>query len=263
MPRVILEEEAPQSSDAWYLLHVGRPTSSNFHKVITPKELKLSKQRKAFAYRLAAERLVNFSFDQDLNHIRDIRRGKDEEPDAVKQYASINDAETYRISMILTDDERFGCSPDRLVSGDIIHGLEIKSVFLPKMLEFWDAGSGDAHRIQVLGQMWVGDMELNDLFCFNVAMRPYFSRWKRTEHQKDIDTVRGHMVQFGDELDELTERMRGFGFFERYAKVATIAERREQIEGIKATFDEYAGRDVAPEDMNIAGEIIRQGNWGG
>jgi hypothetical protein len=271
MPKVILEEEAPQGGDDWYMLHVGRPTASNFHRVVTPKELKLSKQRKAFTYRLAAERLVNFSFDQDLNHIRDIRRGKDEEPEAVKQYASINDAETYRVSMILTDDEKFGCSPDRMVDhlnsstapAALIHGLEIKSVFLPKMLEFWDVGSGDAHRIQVLGQMWVGDMELNDLFCYNVAMKPYFCRWKRSEHKSDIETVRGHMTQFGDELDELTERMRKLGYFENYARAATISERREKVEGIKASFGQYVGQDAPPDDMNAVDAILRAGNLGG
>lgn len=213
MPKVILEEEAPQRSDRWHQLHIGLPTASEFAKVVTPAKMELSKQRFDYAYRLAAERLLNQSFSRNLEGLMHIERGKEEEPKAVQQYEALEEVETYRVSMILTDDMRFGCSPDRLICNDDRWGVEIKSVFPPKMVRYHIEGSGSDHRIQVLGQFWVGEFERNDLYCYNEAMPPYGHKWKRADMKADILKVADHMTRFGDELDRITEQMRGTGFF--------------------------------------------------
>ena len=46
-----------QGSAQWYELRVGRPTSSNFHKIVTGKG-EPSKQAIKYLYRLVAERLL-------------------------------------------------------------------------------------------------------------------------------------------------------------------------------------------------------------
>jgi len=222
--KIILESEAPQRSDRWFELHIGRPTASEFHRVITPAKLELSKQRFDFAYRLAAEQFLNQSFSRSLEGLEFVEKGKTEEPKAIQQYETINEVETYPISMILTDDKRFGCSPDRLVVGDDRHGLEIKSLFPPKMVRYHMEGSGSEHRIQVLGQMWIGEFTLNDLFCYNEDTPPYFAQWKRPDVANDIAAVAAHMDRFGDELDEMMLKLHKTGFFIRRAHAETILD---------------------------------------
>lgn len=222
MPRPILESEAPQRSDPWLKLHIGRPTASEFHRVVTPARLELSKQRFEFSYRLAAERLLNRSFAQSLDGLRWIEVGRLQEPNAVSQYQVMADVDTYPISMILTDDERFGCSPDRLVVGDERHGVEIKSLFPPRMVEYLVEGPGADYRIQLLGQFWVGDLEVNDLFAYNEEMPPYLRSWQRREVKADIVKVGDHMIRFGDELDAMVEKLNATGFFTRAPKPMTV-----------------------------------------
>lgn len=230
MPRVILDHEAPQRSERWYQFHIGLPTASEFSKVITPARLELSKQRSSFAYRLAAERLLNQSFRKDLGGLEYIEIGKQEEDSAVQQYHQIaamdlgmEDLDTYRVSMILTDDGKFGCSPDRLIAGNERHGLEIKAIFPPKLAGYLCEGTtGPDHRIQVLGQMWVGDLELNDLYCYNKDFPSFFKQWKRNEEKAEIATVADHMTRFGDELEAVVRKLNATGFFQPAAKPITV-----------------------------------------
>lgn len=242
MAKIILDSDAPQRSDKWHELHIGRPTASEFSKVITPAKMDLSKQRFDYAYRLAAERLLNQSFSKSLDGLRWIEEGKTQEPKAVQQYEALEEVETFRVSMILTDDMRFGCSPDRLVVTDDRWGVEIKSVFPPKLIRYHIEGSGPDHRIQVLGQFWVGELERNDLYCYNEAMPPFANRWERSGVAAEIAKVADHMDRFGDELDEIVEKMRATGFFAPMAKPTTTLDFM-----VEAMVDEIMLRDNADD----------------
>lgn len=232
MPRIILDHEAPQRSERWYQFHIGLPTASEFSKVVTPAKLELSKQRSSFSYRLAAERLLNQSFRKDLGGLEYIEVGKQEEDAAVQQYHQIaamdlgmDELDTYRVSMILTDDGKFGCSPDRLIAGNERHGLEIKAIFPPKLAGYlFEESTGPDHRVQVLGQMWVGDLEINDLYCYNKDFPSFFKQWKRKDTKKDIETVGDHMTRFGDELEAVVHKLNATGFFQPAARPITVLD---------------------------------------
>lgn len=254
--KIILEQEAPQRSDAWHRLHIGRPTASEFHRVVTPKKMQYAAAAAEYSYRLAAERLLNRSFQKSLEGLRYIEEGKEEEPKAVQQYETLHEVETYKVSMILTDDGRFGCSPDRLVVDDDRHGLEIKSLFPPHLIKHHMEGSGDEHKIQVLGQLWIGELHTNDLYCYNQWCPPYFWQWKRRDYQTEIDIVAGHLDRFGDKLDAMVEELRGKGFFTATAAPVTMldeiaetmiaeAMKRETIEEL----DTWWGSDLTAANL--------------
>src|SRR6478609_9609842 len=71
--------DVAQRSPEWHALRLGKPTASEFHKIITPKTGKLSAQARKFACRLIAERLLNEPLDL-LDGIEAIERGKAMEP---------------------------------------------------------------------------------------------------------------------------------------------------------------------------------------
>lgn len=213
--KIITAADMPQGSEAWRAKHIGLPTASEFAKIVTPAKLELAKGRVTLAYRLAAERLLNQSFGAQLDAIGWIDHGKQYESLAVGQYQTLMDLETIPVGMILTDDEKLGCSPDRLVSTDKKHGLEIKSPAPPTMIRYFMEGTGADHRVQVFGQMYVGELDVNDFFAANPYMPPYFKRWIRKEVAKEIDTVGSHVRQFSDELEKIIEHMNATGFFSR------------------------------------------------
>ncbi len=221
--KIITAQECAQRSEAWNALHIGRPTASMFHEICTPAKLEYSKGdgSKTAMYRLAAERLLNLSFGRSLDGLQWIEMGKSQEPKAVQQYEMLEDARTFLVSFIMPDDERVGCSPDALVEGDNAHGIEIKSLFPPKMVRLHMEGMDVKHRVQVLGQMWIGEMEVNDYFAYNEDMPPFLKRWKRSEVAADIEKVRGHVLHFCDDLDKCVEQLNADGFFNKRAVPTT------------------------------------------
>ena len=82
-----------QGSVEWYRLRLGRPTSSNFHKIVTPKG-EPSKQAPKYLYRLVAERLLNETMDDEIGFVKWVAQGKEQEPYAVKQFEFVNDVRT-------------------------------------------------------------------------------------------------------------------------------------------------------------------------
>src|SRR5262245_64493221 len=75
-----------QGSVGWYRARLGVPSASMFHKIITPKTGELSKQCMGYMYKLIAERLLKQSMDDELGHVRWVQRGKDEQPNAERQF---------------------------------------------------------------------------------------------------------------------------------------------------------------------------------
>lgn len=273
MPRVILDSEAPQRSERWYQFHIGLPTASEFAKVVTPSKLELSKQRAAFAYRLAAERLLNESFRKDLGGLEYIEVGKEEEDSAVQQYHQImamelglDDLDTYKVSMILTDDGKFGCSPDRLIAGNDRHGLEIKCIFPPKLTGYlYEGTTGPDHRVQVLGQMWVSDFEVNDLYCYNKAFPPFFKQWKRMDVKADVKTVADHMTRFSDELEKIVTKLNATGFFEPSSHPTTVLDAlvdamvaAVQSHDTVTALDAWAVSDTTEANMKMLDPVQRE-----
>src|SRR6476659_7528724 len=162
--------DVAQRSPEWHALRLGKPTASEFHKIITPKTGKLSAQARKFACRLIAERLLNEPLDL-LGGIEAIERGKAMEPDAVAQYEFAEEVETQPVGFVTTDDGLVGASPDRLIVGASA-GLEIKCPLLPTHIGYWLDGPGDGYRPQVQGQLWVAEFEWLDFYSYYPQMEP-------------------------------------------------------------------------------------------
>ena len=117
-----LFHDVAQYSEAYDRLKLGIPTSSNFHKIITPQG-KPSKQWREYACLLIAERILQRKIE--FYHSPAMERGLIVEADAVDWYEFDQDVTVQRVGFITDDDHTVGCSPDRLVGDDGL--MEIKA----------------------------------------------------------------------------------------------------------------------------------------
>jgi hypothetical protein len=184
-----------QGSLEWLQLKLGKPSASEFEKILTPKQLKPSSQQTKYACRLVAEKLLNQSV-QSLDHLEWIARGKEMEPLAAASYEFETGFETIPIGFVTTDDGLIGASPDRLIKTgtDLRGGLEIKCPAPHTHLEYIYEGFGTDYILQVQGQMWVGELDFVDRFSWH----PQAPSWCVRTYRDDaiVRAIESAMVPF-------------------------------------------------------------------
>ena len=233
----------PQGSVEWAQARIGIPTASGFDNIVTPggKPCKSEKTRK-YLYRLAAERLLNRSLDS-LEGLEWIERGKELEPEAVKMYEFEQDVTTSPVGIILSDDGRYGASPDRLV-GDA--GLaEIKCPAPHTHVGYMLDGFGTDYTYQVQGQMLVDESrEWVDRYSYSPEMPPHGERTYRDKPY--IAVLKDAVERFCDDLDAAVERLRASGMF---------LERAHTLTTVDATYDS-AERSLIFGDTVLKGPLL-------
>lgn len=197
-----------QGSGDWFKLRMGIPTSSQFHKIVTPKGA-LSTQSTKYMYRLIAERLLNESMDAALS-VEWVERGRELEPQAVQHYQFQYDIELEPGGFITTDDGRIGCSPDRLVKGKS-EGIEIKCPAAFTQIQYLLEGPRDDYVPQVQGHLLVSDFDVVRFYAWHPQMP---SCHVITRPDPDyLSVLRSALSAFCDTLDKATERARSLGAY--------------------------------------------------
>jgi hypothetical protein len=198
-----------QGSEAWYQARLGIPTSSQFHRIITPTG-KLSSQAPAYMYRLVAERLLKESMDDYLGHVQWAERGKLLEPDAVAQFEFANNVVLEPVGFVTTDNGQLGASPDRLIAGRL-ESVEIKCPSPWVHLQYLIEGPGNDYRPQVQGQLLVTDYEAVHFYSYHPRCPP-----AEFIAQRDAAYIRSMVSllnMFLDQLEERLERCRALGAY--------------------------------------------------
>jgi hypothetical protein len=159
----IFYHDVTQYSEEYERLKLGIPTSSHFHKIITPQG-KPSKQWREYACVLIAERLLQQKIE--FYNSPAMQRGLIVEAEAADWYEFDRDVTVQRVGLITDDDHTVGCSPDRLVGDDGL--LEIKAPLPQTQVEYWI--SGEVHerfRPQLQGQLYVSQRSWVDILCWH------------------------------------------------------------------------------------------------
>lgn len=158
-------DNAPQGSEMWRIVRMGRPTASCFDKILTPSTLKPSKSQGEYMARLVAEWYLGRPLDDASSGF--MERGTGMEEEAARFYAIATGSDVQPVGFCLTDDGAAGCSPDRLVGSDGLLEIKCPSAgvhmhyhLTPDKLkaEYWSQVQGELY---VTGRAWA------DLFSYH------------------------------------------------------------------------------------------------
>lgn len=176
----MIVHECKQNSEEWDRLRCAKPTASQFHRILTPKQLKISKAG-AFSYmsELFAEHVNGGPIESASTQF--MQRGHDQEDEAVAAYEFEKSVDVRRVGFITNDDGTFGCSPDGLVGDD--GGLEIKLLKLENHVKAMlrPQEFADSHRMQVQGALMITGRKWWDVMAHNPVLPSVIVRVERDE----------------------------------------------------------------------------------
>lgn len=194
-----------QRSDEWKRRRLGKPTASQFDRIIQPKYLKQSVSYKQYLCELVYERYWKKPWERFPNGRvpQAVQDGIDREPHAAAQFQALHPVELETIGFVTDDRERYGCSPDRLIrnKNEIV---EIKCPTEPTHIRYMVYGVEDAYYAQIQGQLLIGGWERCHFYSYHPEMAEVRIPVERDE--KFIAALAGLLEQFCNELD-LAERI--------------------------------------------------------
>ena len=176
---IILNHE--QGTEEWFAARLGKPSASNFGKLITATG-KPSTSADGYINQLIAERLTKQS--EPFYQNEHMARGTELEPEAREAYEFITGYSVTEYGFILDDSKEFGCSPDGIVEfiGDIT-GLEIKCPAANTMVKYMRDPQSlvKAYYQQIQGCMLVTGASSWDAFAYHPEMPHVLVTVKRNE----------------------------------------------------------------------------------
>ena len=160
--------EIEQNTPEWLLLRAGKPTASEFKKLVSGTG-QLSKSMSAYARKLAAEVYAGKPLEQWEGN-QWTERGHDMEILGADEYELTRNCSISQVGFVTDDLEKYGCSPDRLVDNDGL--LEIKSLSASNHIEallYIDKNKDipPDYRTQVQGQILVCERDWCDVLFFH------------------------------------------------------------------------------------------------
>lgn len=234
-----IHDKFKQGSEQWFKARQGRATASAFHRIITPKTLKLSAQRFAYMDELLAERYIPTEELLDESESdENVRKAMGElsylftgekfvgnkytdhgieyEAEARNHFAATYCAAAgYRIEEFgfVTDDLGFlGCSPDGLISnedGEIVAGWECKCKCLKNLITAIREGVLPAeHILQVHGSMVVTGLDEWHFYCYFPGKKPFHLIVKRDATTAKVEKLlHDFTIEFGAMIETVAPKL--------------------------------------------------------
>lgn len=164
--------DAIQGSEEWLESRIGRPTASNFGKLITPTG-KASASSQTYIDELIAQRITGEI--PEFFKSEAMQRGNDLEPAAKALYEFAHDVEVKEVGLCLHDKYECGASPDGLIGLD--GGLEIKCPLPHTHVSYLRGGGIPSKYIpQVQGCLWITEREWWDFMSYHPSMEDLIVR---------------------------------------------------------------------------------------
>lgn len=164
-----------QGSQEWLQSRLGKPTASNFGKLITPTG-RPSTSAEGYINELIAQRITGELPEFYTNAA--MERGNELEPAAKALYEFINDVEVAEVGLCLHDTLDCGASPDGLVGVD--GGIEIKCPLPHTHIAYLREGVVPSKYIpQIQGCLWITGREWWDFMSYHPAMEDLIVRVER------------------------------------------------------------------------------------
>lgn len=117
--------DCKQYDGPWWEARRGLPTASAFDRIITAKHGEYASAAKKYIAQLIGEKYDPHYAMREEYQTAAMRNGTILEPRVRNLYSLERNCEVQQVGLCLTDDGRFGCSPDSLIDDDGV--LELKS----------------------------------------------------------------------------------------------------------------------------------------
>ena len=164
-----------QGSNEWLQSRLGKPTASNFGKLITPTG-KPSTSADGYINDLIAQKITGELPEFYTNAA--MERGNELEPAAKALYEFINGVEVVQVGLCLHDTLDCGASPDGLIGVD--GGIEIKCPLPHTHISYLREGVVPSKYIpQIQGCLWITGREWWDFMSYHPAMEDLIVRVER------------------------------------------------------------------------------------
>lgn len=161
-----------QGSPEWYALRRGRPTTSGFDRIITCKKMELASAHKGYIASLIADS-YDSQYPRESASSAATREGTRREPESLKWYAMNTDLDVTPVGCVLTDDGRWGCSPDSLIGDE--GALECKNPSPEVHTKYLLEGKlPDDYVQQCFGTLWVTGRKWLEFMSYHPDMPQQF-----------------------------------------------------------------------------------------
>lgn len=200
-----------QGSPSWLEARRGRPTASEFDKIITPAKGALSSSCDGYIARLIDE-MVRPDVERDTfqGNVH-TERGKMLEEEARSWYELVTENLVSQTGLVITEDG-FACSPDAIVEETHADGsdsefgaLEIKCPDGPAHVKYlMDGGLPNDYKVQVHGQMAVLRVPWIDFLSYCPPYPALLIRVRRDAYTDTVEAaLKAFMLKFGATYDKI------------------------------------------------------------
>lgn len=165
----------PQRSEKWFERRLGKPTASQFGRIIYASG-KPSSAAHTYMHELAYEAVTGKLFERKgAAAVPHVQHGILNEPVAVEAFEQHTGLRTGPVGFITDDAESIGCTPDRIILG-ANEALEVKCPQGHTQCGYLMHGLEGAYYPQIQGQMLIGRFSLVHFFAWNPELPPYYLR---------------------------------------------------------------------------------------
>ena len=195
--------DCKQYSPEWWDVRCGMPTASAFDRICTPAKGEYSKAAAGYIAELIADRYdpmygVYEDYQSDA-----MRAGHALEPEARRFYEFDREVDVKEVGFCVTDDGRFGASPDGL-PGD--GALEIKSPTHKTQVQYLLAGGlPNEYKPQCHGHLIVTGCDWCDFLSYAAGLPKLLVRVVPDDY---TDKLRDCLNRFHDEYIAALEKIR-------------------------------------------------------
>ncbi len=164
-----------QYSPGWWDTRRGVPTASEFNRILTPAKWQHAAGAETYACELVGQ-LYDIAYGQPNDYATTaMKNGTIMEPEARRFYSLETGSDVTQVGFCMTDDGRFGCSPDGLVGDD--GGLELKHPLPATQVEYLIAGVvPPKYMAQIHGSLLITKRSYWDFLSYYPGMEPLLIR---------------------------------------------------------------------------------------
>lgn len=194
-----------QGTEEWAAARRGVPTASGASRIITPAKGDLSKSAHDYACELIAEEMLPPNYWVTEVNTAAMQMGTLTEREARDYFALEKNVDVVEVGFCLTDDRRFGCSPDGLIGDD--EGLELKCPLHKTQVKYLLAGDlPNEYKPQVHWSLVVTGRARWNFMSYAPGLPPLLLVVEPDEY---TDKVRAAMETFSEILTEARAKVRG------------------------------------------------------